>query len=54
MLVFEVIGYPKTCYQEKFSNGFYKTRERAEEVKTQCEEEYSNCVFDIEEKWGEE
>lgn len=53
MIMYEVVGYPITCPSEKFDIGIYLTRERAEKVVEICHQDYSNCEFDIEEKWVE-
>jgi hypothetical protein len=54
MIMYEVVGYPISCPVEKFDVGIYMTRDRAEKVVERCHEDYSNCEFDIEEKWVEE
>ncbi len=54
MIMYEVTGYPVTCPSERFDIGTYKTRERAEEVMAMSYEDYSNCEFEIEEKWIED
>lgn len=54
MIVYEVTGYPTKCPSEKFDVGVYKTLDRAEKVMARSYEDYSNCQFEIEEKWVEE
>jgi hypothetical protein len=51
MILFEVTGYPNTCPSERFDVGLYKTREKAESVVEMSYQDYSNCEFEIEEKW---
>ena len=51
MIMYEVVGYPVSCPVEKFDVGIYLTLERAEKVVEICNQDYSNCEFEIEEKW---
>jgi hypothetical protein len=51
MILYEVTGYPKSCPSETFSEGIYKTREKAELAIEQAYKDYSSCEFEIEEKY---
>jgi hypothetical protein len=49
-ILYEVTGYCESCPSEKFSEGLYKTREKAEQAKTRAREVY-DCEFEIDEKY---
>jgi hypothetical protein len=50
-MIYEVIGWPKTCPSETWSEGLYTSMHKAEEAKQTAEYNYSNCSFDIETKF---
>lgn len=49
-ILYEVIGYCESCPSEKFFEGLYKTREKAEQAAARGREVYA-CEFEIHEKY---